>query len=584
VRGVRLVLTLGLAAVVVIVVLVSGLLAARGLRARELSALESSLTERAVLVREWLAPELLDPSRRGELDAFVRRAARVAGARVTVLAADGRPLADSSLSASDLDAQGADSGAEVREALAGRRGSSLSEAGARSEGQLLLALPAHGGALRLAADLALADARLAGLRRTFLVAGALAVAVAVGLAFALSSLVPRPVRELRDVVGSIAGGDLDQRLAWSSGDELGQIAEAINEMGDQLRRRLREVTAEKEQLQTVLAGMVEGVLVVDREGRVLLANPRLRELFDLWGDVAGRPHWEVLRHPDVEEGLRRAAASHEPVVCEIGTTDPDERILQMHAVRFPAAGPHRGTVAVFHDVTELRRLERLRRDFVANVSHELRTPLTAIRGFAETLLGGELPAEQRASYLRVILRHAERLGRLIEDILDLSRIEGRKLPVEPAPVDVSRVAQTLLRDMAPQLTSRSLAWECVVEGDTLAWADRRAVEQVLTNLLENAAKYTEPGGRIGVRVVGAGDEVRVEVSDTGIGIPPEDLPRIFERFYRVDKARSRDLGGTGLGLAIVKHLVQLLGGEVYVHSEVGKGSVFSFTLRRPAAA
>jgi two-component system phosphate regulon sensor histidine kinase PhoR len=586
VRGLRLELTLGFAALAVLAVLVSGLLVTRGVRARELSLLEGSLAQRAALVRDGLGPELLEASRSGDLDAFVRGAARAAEARVGVIDAAGRVLADSSVPAEELARQtGEPPPPEVRDALAGRRGIARREGREPGERLLWVALPAAGGsAVRLAADLAGVEARVAAVRRSFLQIGALGLAAALGLAWLLSTRVLRPVRELRDVVGSMAGGNLDQRLAWSSRDELGQIAEAINEMGDQLRRRLREVTAEKEQLQTVLAAMVEGVLVVDREGRVLLANPRLRELFDVWGDVTGRPHWELLRQPEVEAGLRRAAGGDEATVCELATGEPEERILQMHAVRFPASGPHRGTVAVFHDVTDLRRLERLRSDFVANVSHELKTPLTAIRGFAETLLGGELSAEQRVSYLRVILRHADRLGRLIEDILDLSRIEGRKLPVEPAAVDVARVAGTVLRDMTPQLASRSLAWECTVEGDTQAWADRRAVEQVLTNLLDNAAKYTEPGGRIAVRVVGREREVCVEVSDTGIGIPEADLPRVFERFYRVDKARSRDLGGTGLGLAIVKHLVQLLGGEVFVESEVGKGSRFSFTLPRSPRA
>jgi two-component system phosphate regulon sensor histidine kinase PhoR len=251
-------------------------------------------------------------------------------------------------------------------------------------------------------------------------------------------------------------------------------------------------------------------------------------------------------------------------------------------VRFPAAGPLLGVVAVFHDLTELRRLERMRRDFVANVSHELKTPLTAIRGFAETLRGSELPPAQRHAYLDVVLRHAERLAQLIDDILELSRVEGRQQPFSPAEVDVARVATVLVRDMQPQLEARRLRADLAPGARGSAWADRRAVEQILSNLLDNACKYTEPGGRIEVRVTEAGGQLRLEVEDDGIGIPPEDLPRVFERFYRVDKARSRDLGGTGLGLAIVKHLAQAQGGEVSVRSRPGGGTTFTVVLPRAA--
>jgi two-component system phosphate regulon sensor histidine kinase PhoR len=222
----------------------------------------------------------------------------------------------------------------------------------------------------------------------------------------------------------------------------------------------------------------------------------------------------------------------------------------------------------------------MRRDFVANVSHELKTPLTAIRGFAETLRSSEVPEAQRQAYLDVILRHAERLQNLIDDILELSRVEGRQQPFAPTEVDVARLAAGLLRDVRPQFEARSLEASVAAGARGVAFADRRALEQILTNLLDNACKYTEPGGRIEVRVSEAGGQVRLEVEDTGVGIPPEDLPRIFERFYRVDKARSRDLGGTGLGLAIVKHLAQAQGGEVSVRSTPREGTTFTVVLPR----
>jgi two-component system phosphate regulon sensor histidine kinase PhoR len=406
------------------------------------------------------------------------------------------------------------------------------------------------------------------------------VALPVGLLLVRASL--RPLREIAEVVGSIANGQLDRRLPRGAPDEFGRIAGAVNQMAGQLQARLRELTEDKERLQAVLSGMVEGVLVVDAEQRVVLANPRMRELFAFRGAAVGRPTWEVVRRVEVQQAIADAAAKGEPIVVNVSTEAPEPRSLQLHAVRFPASGPLLGVVAVVHDVTEIRRLERMRRDFVANVSHELKTPLTAIRGFAETLRATEVPEAQQKAYLDVILRHAERLQNLIDDILELSRVEGRQEPFTPTDVDVARVAAALLRDVRPQFEARRLEASVAPGARGVAFADRRAVEQILTNLLDNACKYTEPGGRVEVRVQEGPSQVRLEVEDTGIGIPEEDLPRIFERFYRVDKARSRDLGGTGLGLAIVKHLAQAQGGEVSVRSKPREGTTFTVVLPRAA--
>ena len=470
---------------------------------------------------------------------------------------------------------------EVAAAVAGGVGRDQRVSGTLGRSLLYVAVPAPGGVVRVAADSALVAAEVAALERALVVAAAVGLVLAAALAAGFATLLTRRVSELRGVVRAIAAGDLSKRLPWRSGDELGAIASALDEMTQQLRRRLTQASDEKERLRAVLQGMVEGVLVLDRSGRVILANPRLRELFGVWGGVEGRPALEVIRRADVESALAEAATAREPVVRELHLIADGDRHLEMHAVRFPAQGALLGTVAVFHDVSEIRRLEDIRRDFVANVSHELRTPLTAIRGFAETLRGSELPVEQSRQYLDVILRHADRLGALIEDLLELSRIEGgtRELALEP--IDSAALARGLLQDLKPRLDARRLQAECRAGPAPLAFADRRALEQVLLNLLDNAIKYSEPGGRIELSISGSTAGVRIDVSDTGIGIPEADRARIFERFYRVDKARARDLGGTGLGLAIVKHLVQAQDGEVFVSSREGHGS--TFTLRLPAA-
>jgi two-component system phosphate regulon sensor histidine kinase PhoR len=568
---------------VAVVVLVCGLLAERGLKSREEQRIEQSLRERTLLVREQVAAIPLVAARAPELQAIAQRAARAASARVTLIARDGEVVADSDVPLSEL--PGVENHAlrpEVQGALRGREGRFRRRSATVGRHLLYLAVPeAGGGAVRLATDLSDVDAAVAELRRTLLAAGALGMLAALALSMLISFFTLSPLRELAEAVSAIAAGNLERRAHWSSADEVGRIAVSINQVAEELKQRLDEATAEQGRLIAVLEGMAEGVLVLDARGRVVLANPQLREFFGIHEKIEGRLPLEVIRHAEVDEALR-STTRRAPVVREVEAAGPRRLNLRLYAVAFPREGPHLGTVAVFHDVTELRRLESMRRDFVANVSHELKTPLTAIRGYAETLASGAVDPPRTRQFLDVIQRNADRLGALIEDILQLSRIESRRLDLEPVPLRVAELAHGILRDLAPRLAEKQLEADVKDEGPVPAHADRRAVEQVLLNLLDNAIKYTDAGGRIVVSVTAAASHVRVEVADTGIGIPAQDLARIFERFYRVDKARSRDMGGTGLGLSIVKHLVHALGGEVFVESELGRGTRVAFTLPRAA--
>ena len=580
-QSVRLRLAIALVGLVLVVAVAFGVVAQRGLARSARDRLASGLEANARLAAELLGAEPFAPAERTEIQHRVGVIGRATGMHVSLIAADGSVVADSDVSPSELAGVENHAGRpEVAEALAGRIGRTERVSGTLGRSFFYLAMPFQGGALRLAADSARVAAEVDGLTQGLLAAASAGLVLAALLAAAFATLLTRRVHELRGVVKAIAAGDLTQRLPWRSGDELGAIASALDDMAEQLGRRLAQANDEQARLRAVLQGMVEGVLVLDRSGAVILANPRLRELFGVWGSVEGRPALEVIRRAEVDAALTEAVRSAEPVVREIQLGGPSARQLEMHAVRFPSHGALLGTVAVFHDVTEIHRLEGMRREFVANVSHELRTPLTAIRGFAETLRGSDLSADQRRQYLDVILRHSDRLAALIEDLLELSRIEGgtRELALEP--VDVAGLARALLEDLKPRLDAGRLRAVVHVDEAPAALADRRALEQVLLNLLDNSIKYSEPGGKIEITLTGSADGLRIDVSDTGIGIPETDRARIFERFYRVEKARSRDLGGTGLGLSIVKHLVQALGGEVFVVSREGKGT--TFTLRLPA--
>jgi two-component system phosphate regulon sensor histidine kinase PhoR len=379
-------------------------------------------------------------------------------------------------------------------------------------------------------------------------------------------------------------GRLEARMPGTWRGELRPIAESLNEMAAALEARLRGSEARSARLQAVIEAMEEAVLVVDGAERVLLANPRLRELVSPAGAEPapeGRALLEVVRHSEVVEGLRAALRQGEIQVREAAIGPAGERRVRFQVAPFAQPDGSPGAVAVFHDVTEVRRVEAMRRDFVANASHELKTPLTSIRGYAERLSDMKLP-DAAAPAVDAVVANARRLQALVEDLLELSRIESGSVPSRPEPVDVAETARRLLRDLEPRLRAGELAAELHAEDDARAWADRGAVEQVLGNLLDNAVKYTPAGGRIEVAIrPGAGRRLRISVSDTGIGIPRKDLPRIFERFYRVDPGRSRALGGTGLGLAIVRHLVQSMGGQLGVESQPGQGSRFWVELPRP---
>jgi len=582
-------LVIALAGLVLFVVAVTGLLVARGLEQEQSARVERELEQEAQTLAVQAQGLRFDASARPKLDGLADELAAATGARVTWIARDGDVLGDSDARIEKLSDLGDHAERpEIRAAFAGRTGTARRRSSSVGRELFYVAVPVGNppeAVVRLAVDASALAPERGALAMRLLGAAAIGLAGAALAAAALAGSVLRPIREMRRMASAIAAGDLGYRLPLRFGDELGEIATALQRMAEQLRERAELATHEKDQLQAVLNGMIEGVLVVDPEQRILLGNQRLREFFGLASDARGRTPLAAMRHAELADVLASAESTDEPVSRAIEVAHPTHRTLRVHAVRFPPCpAPRAGTVAVLHDVTELMQLERMRREFVANASHELRTPLAAIHGFAETLLANpSLDEADRRAYLEVIDRHAKRLGSIVADLLDLSRIESRATSFELAAIDVAKLAETLLHDWRPRIEEKQLKVTLTSEPPALAWADREACEQILSNLLDNAIKYTEAGGSIGLAIGGDARSLRVEVSDTGVGIPERDLARIFERFYRVDKARSRSQGGTGLGLAIVKHLVQSLAGTIQVESRLGRGSTFSFTLPRPAA-
>src|SRR5436309_13912460 len=386
-----------------------------------------------------------------------------------------------------------------------------------------------------------------------------------------------PVVQMQTIAREMSEGNFAARAPVRSPDEIGVLARAINTLAQRLRDRLADLQHERAKIGAILDGMVEGVLAVDGRGHVVLMNERARTMFGLQtARPEGTPLLEVVRHVGLHELVGRCRLSGEGTVVrrELRVAGPFERTVQANAVPLRLAADDPGVVMVLHDVSELRRLEQVRTEFVANVSHELRTPLTAIQGYLETLLGGAL--EERADarrFLEIAFRHTERLGRLLNDLTDLSNIELGKVSLRLAPVRFAEVLGSVLDIVRPKAEASRVGLIADVEpADIVAHADHDRLAQILINLVDNAVKYTPEGGWVTVRARRDGGRLEVRVRDTGIGIPRADLPRISERFYRVDKARSRELGGTGLGLAIVKHLVLAHGGELEITSEEGEGT------------
>ncbi len=577
-----------LAALVVLVVALSAILAEQRLRKRTIDEIVEGLASQTNLVATMARRIDFGPEPTPELVAFAKDTSEAAHSRVTLIAPDGVVLGDSALSFDEILSVPNHGGrAEVVTALAGGEGRSVRRSETLKRELVYFASPVvdePGGpprvVVRLAVDLHEVDAAIADLRLDLFWAGVFGLIAAVGLSVILSRFTLRPIEELGATVAAISEGNLDRRLHWEgSFDERTEIATAINRMARQLRDRANQATRERDQLEAVLSAMAEGVLVLDTENRVMLANPRLREMFDIWGPVEGRLAAEVVRSFDVNVTLDQALASDEIVVGEVNVVVPRERTVMVHAGRFPKEGDRLGTVAVLHDVTELRRVDRVRSDFIANASHELRTPLTAIRGFADTLVNADLDKEAIGPYLEVIARNSQRMADLVDDLLQLSRIESGKAVIEESEIDLVKLCQLLLRDLQPRLHEAELTAELHCKDEELiCWSDRESVEQIISNLLTNAVRYTNAGGHVDVDLAAMEDRIEIAVRDTGIGIPETDLDRIFERFYRVDAARSRVIGSTGLGLSIVKHLLRALGGDITVASIVGEGTTFTVTL------
>ena len=522
-----------------------------------------------------LHPEVLHfltTGRAEELDGFVKDMGSKIHTRITIVAPDGRVMADSEEDRKLMENHSFRP--EISDALQGKTGKAIRFSSTLSKDTLYVAVPIEKGGniigvIRTSLILKDIDHLLSQLYYHVARISLVVILIALLGAFLISNSVARPIKSLISAARKVASGDFSVRVFLKNRDELGELAGSFNRMNEEMQRLFSEIGQQKEELNSIIRSLREGLLVVDKQGNIIRANESFLKIAGSQG-VEGKHYWEAVRSPQMVDLLKKASSERRGFV--------EELILGERVFICSAAPVERGEdfVVIFHDITEIKNAEKVKKDFVDNVSHELHTPLTAIKGYAETLLQ-ENPAEPAKRYIETIRRNTDRLINIVNDLLLLSGLE-EKMPLELEDIDLKNLAENVARIFEQRLKDKQLTLVVdIKEKLPTIKADLFKLEQVLVNLLDNAVKYTQRG-EIVVSADVRGKQASIQVRDTGIGIPKDAIPRIFERFYVVDKSRSRKYGGTGLGLSIVKHIVLLHHGTINVESTPREGTTFTVIL------
>ncbi|HEX3031871.1 MAG TPA: ATP-binding protein [Bacillota bacterium] len=522
-----------------------------------------------------------DPER---LNQLVRKIGRGSEVRITVIGHSGRVLADSQSDPSKM--ANHLSRPEVKQALTGKTGISIRYSTTLGKGLIYLATPlqftqGESTVLRLAIQQQDIARTVDQVQKFMFLANAMALLVSTGLAFYLARRFTAPIRDMTRVAEEYAQGCFHNRVKVTTRDELGSLSITINEMANKIQIMISDLSREKNKIRAILTGMGDGVVALDRDGRIMLMNQAAEKMFGrLEEEVIGQHCLSLVRNHMVDELVDQVMHTSTLIAGEIRLGSGSDHLLRVHGAPIQEAPEQiAGVVLVFRDITEIRQLEQMRTEFVANVSHEMKTPLTSIKGFAETLLDGALEEQQLCRrFLGIISEETDRLHRLIDDLLSLAKIEAPRFEAAPQPTDLRQMVYKVADILAPMLKAKNITLSLdIPENLPRVIIQEDLLGQVILNLMDNGVKYTPKGGSLKVGAHNR-EKVYVEVTDTGLGIPEQALPRIFERFYRVDKARSQASGGTGLGLAIVKHILERYGQKVWVESTLGQGSTFTFTL------
>ena len=556
------------------------------LEKNSLADIKSSLIIQARLIENQILTESLKGEDAPYLENLVNILSSKTKCRITIINIQGKVLADSEKLQEEIpQMENHLNRPEVRTALSGNVGIDTRYSPTLKIDMLYVALPLKDkgftiGVLRLALTLESVHKTLFAIRKIVF----LGLLLALGFAFILGSLVAsrtiNPINRMIQVSRRFSEGDFSRRIIRASRDEIGELAATLNQMAQDIENKIREIKTQGQKLSAIFNSMIEGVIVIDKAGRIVSINPTVEKIFGVLNiDVAGKIFLEAARNNDIAEVISAILKFGKPISTEITLIYPVRRIFEVNATPIFDNDAICGCLVVIHDITEIRRLETVRSDFVANVSHELKTPLTSIKGFVETLLEGALEdKENNRQFLEIIQDHAQRLDNLVNDLLSLSHLESKEIALKKTNFNLRQLIDGVISGFSSQLKKKNIEIKNDLPADILINADSNRIEQVVTNLIDNAIKFNKEKGFIRIFDEESDGKVKITVEDSGIGIPEKDIPRIFERFYRVDKARSRQLGGTGLGLSIVKHIVELHGGNTGVESVEGFGSKFWFIL------
>jgi len=558
----------------------------KNLEENSLHNIKTSLTNQAYLVENQITVENLKKEDITHLEPLITTLSEKIKCRITVINNLGKVLADSEKSQKEiLQMENHLYRPEIKMALADEVGIDTRYSSTLKIDMLYIALPMKEdkeiiGVVRLALPLESVEKTLSEIRKIVL----LGLMFALALAFVLGSIIAaqtiRPINRMIQVSRKFSEGDFRRRIIQPSKDEIGELAATLNKMAQDIENKIREIKAQNQKLAAIFNSMIEGVIVIDKGGHIVSINPTVEKIFGvLKKDVEGKIFLEAVRNNDIAEVISTILKKGKPVSAEITLIYPVRRIFEVNATPIFDNDAIGGCLVVIHDITEIRRLETVRSDFVANVSHELKTPLTSIKGFVETLLEGALDdKENNRNFLKIIQDHAERLNSLVDDLLSLSHLESKEITLNKKGFNLRQQLEGVVLGFKSQSKRLNIEISNDLPASITVNADKDRIEQVFTNLIDNAIKFNKEKGYIRIYAQEVNGKIKVFVEDSGIGIPEKDIPRIFERFYRVDKARSRELGGTGLGLSIVKHIVELHNGSVGMESTEGFGSKFWFIL------
>ena len=514
------------------------------------------------------------------------RIGRYLGLRATIINPDGVVIGDSEVNKDALaKLENHIARPEVRDAIQKGFGRSKRFSTSIRKNMLYMAVPLGEGKLigilRLAIPLSDIELIESKMFKTISITMIFAILATLVASFFVSIMISKPLYEMSAIAKRLADGDFSRKAIVHSNDETGDLANALNNMADEINSKMKGISSEKAKLEAILSSMFEGVMLTDEKGEIILINPSVEKLFFIDTPPQGKRPLEVLRNNTIQDIVDSVLQGKDKLITqEVTATASGQKTIMINGVPIVKDGNVEGAVLVFHDITELRRLEDIRKDFVANVSHELRTPISSIKGYAETILDGKVDNENTLKdFIGIIYQDSNRLANLIDDLLDLSRIESGKMKMEFEPLGIRSIVNRSVSVLEKSAKDKGISIKVdIPENLPKVSGDEKRLSQVFLNLLDNAIKYTPENGSIIVNAYPTGKFVQTDISDTGMGISEKDIPRIFERFYRVDKGRSRELGGTGLGLSIVKHIVGAHNGQVWVKSTLAQGATFSFTI------